>query len=537
LAPKSRPRKLRSDPRPKLTLFGIPKFSIVVVATTTTMAAVNALRLMYVRMGFSNQMAAYITNEQGINSLEELENLDDKAVERLCQALKKPGGTIPNPNAGAQGAPALIPNPGFNVSIKAEENLKLAAYYIRHQKRINRPAMVAGITIDSVRRLRELRASEESHKDPTEKPVINDKNWPRTLEDIVEHLRNHLGQTHIPLAYVVRKEEEVQPHIQDPLANYPIIQDEMIGRAPHKDIDGDRTLLFNTDNKKVWTIIHELVRNHKCYTYIKGFARARDGRAAFLALRDHYLGINNVNRLASGAEHMLHTARYQNESKRFNFESYVSIHKEQHQILEQLEEDHGYKGMDEGTKVRHLLNGIKTDKLNVIKGQILGDPTLQTDFDRCVNLFKAYLEQVATDRSQTFNVSRVAIHDDGDNKNPKGKRDKNGKWVKNPRNRGVARTGGTKRKANEMDNADEVKDRYYTAQEYAALSHEQRSKLQKLREGRTNRQAAATLTELKAEIAELKANRDGTKSDSPNDGKPNTNRNNTALQRPNPQRN
>jgi hypothetical protein len=84
--------------------------------------------------------------------------------------------------------------------------------------------------------------------------------------------------------------------------------------------------------------------------------------------------------VASGAEHVLHIARYQNESKRFNFESYVSIHKEQHQILEQLEEDHGYKGIDEGTKVRYLLSGIKTDKLNTFEGQILGDPSLQTDF-------------------------------------------------------------------------------------------------------------------------------------------------------------
>jgi hypothetical protein len=83
-----------------------------------------------------------------------------------------------------------------------------------------------------------------------------------------------------------------------------------------------------------------------------------------------------------------------------------------------LEEDHGYKGIDKGTEVRYLLSGIKTDKLNTFKGQILGDPSLQTDFDRCFNLFKAYLEQVANNRSQTSNVSRVAVRED-DNKKPK----------------------------------------------------------------------------------------------------------------------
>jgi hypothetical protein len=87
-------------------------------------AEINALQLMYTRMGFTNPMATYITTEQGIITLEKLENLEDKAVERLCQ-VKKPGRTIPNPNAGAPGAPAQIPNPGFNVSISSQGKLEV----------------------------------------------------------------------------------------------------------------------------------------------------------------------------------------------------------------------------------------------------------------------------------------------------------------------------------------------------------------------------------------------------------------------------
>jgi hypothetical protein len=183
------------------------------------------------------------------------------------------------------------------------------------------------------------------------------------------------------------------------------------------------------------------------------------------------------------------------------------MHKEQHQILKQLEEDHGYKGIGKGTKVRYLLSGIKTNKLNTVKGQILGDPSLQTDFDRCVNLFKAYLKQVANYPSQTINVSRVAVREDNDNK-PKARRDKGGKWVKNPKDRN--RNEARKRKADKMGEED-IKDRYYTPQECAALSPIQRSKLHKLQENRSTRQAVATLTELKAKIAELKAARETTK--------------------------
>jgi hypothetical protein len=202
--------------------------------------------------------------------LEELESLEDKAVERLCQALKKPGGTVPNPKAGAPGAPAQIPNPGFIVSIKAEEKLKLAAYLVCHQRRISCPATVAAIIVKAVRKFKEMKVAEESHKDPTEKPIINEKNWQRTLDDVEEYLRNHLGQTHILLSYVVRKDEQVPPHIVDPPNNYTSIQDEMISRASHVDANGEKTLLFTTDNKRVWTLIHKLTRHHKCYTYIKG---------------------------------------------------------------------------------------------------------------------------------------------------------------------------------------------------------------------------------------------------------------------------
>ena len=46
--------------------------------------AAAALQAMYVRLGFDQAMATRIFNNQAINDLEELENLTDKGVERLC---------------------------------------------------------------------------------------------------------------------------------------------------------------------------------------------------------------------------------------------------------------------------------------------------------------------------------------------------------------------------------------------------------------------------------------------------------------------
>jgi hypothetical protein len=89
--------------------------------------------------------------------------------------------------------------------------------------------------------------------------------------------------------------------------------------------------------------------------------------------------------------------------------------------------------------------------------------------------------------------------------------------------------GANKCKADEM-NDDDIKDQYYTSQENAALSPIQRSKLHNLCENHSTGQAAASLTELTAEIAELKAAQDATKDNDTLD-KPATNRSNSALQR------
>ena len=126
---------------------------------------------------------------------------------------------------------------------------------------------------DVIRRLRELKDSEQNHKDPDSKPTINDNNWAKNLEEVEEHLRNYLGETKILLSYVVRREAEVSPQATDPSANYPLVQEEIILRAPHQTVAGAVDPVFEVDNRLVWTIIADLMRDHKCWRYVKPFQR------------------------------------------------------------------------------------------------------------------------------------------------------------------------------------------------------------------------------------------------------------------------
>ena len=62
---------------------------------------------------------------------------------------------------------------------------------------------------------------------------------------------------------------------------------------------------------------------------------------------------------------------------------------DQHQILTDLKE-HSYSGIDERSKVRHLMAGINTETLDAVKTQIIASKPLRSDFAACIILYKDF---------------------------------------------------------------------------------------------------------------------------------------------------
>ena len=67
---------------------------------------------------------------------------------------------------------------------------------------------------------------------------------------------------------------------------------------------------------------------------------------------------------------------YHGEKKNWNFEKYQAAHLEQHNISVILEV-HGYLGIDDHAKVYRLINGIKNNKIEVVKTQVIAYPALR----------------------------------------------------------------------------------------------------------------------------------------------------------------
>ncbi|KAI2493825.1 hypothetical protein MHU86_20706 [Fragilaria crotonensis] len=305
------------------------------------------MRAAMVRIGFTEMAAQALVDEQGMDSLEEIKLLTDDEIESLCKVIRRPGGMIPAPPGGAAGGAANIPNPGVPVNQRAEGHLKLLAFYLRHQARISRTVTVAQVTLEAIRTVRELREFESTYKNPDDLPTINAKDWPKTMEAIDEYLRSVLGERKIPLAYVVRKNDSIPDDDDDVI--YPTIQDEMIARAPHYTLAANNAkipdAIYLVNRGKVWDIISKITREHPCWTYVKPAQKTRDGRMAYNGLYLHYLGPNNVDNMATMAEQKLKDTVYNGEQRRWDFEKYVNVHKQQHSVMEGLVE-HGYTGID-----------------------------------------------------------------------------------------------------------------------------------------------------------------------------------------------
>ena len=63
------------------------------------MAAANAMRTMFGRLGFLGQGPVMLTVDQGIDHINELKHLGDEEVETLLKLLHCPDGTVVSPNS------------------------------------------------------------------------------------------------------------------------------------------------------------------------------------------------------------------------------------------------------------------------------------------------------------------------------------------------------------------------------------------------------------------------------------------------------
>jgi hypothetical protein len=80
-------------------------------------------------------VVGYLTRDVGVISLEEIAYLGCDDVEILIKRLNRPCGIM---TVGSGTDSVNITHDGYTVSIRADPNLKLRVFYLKHQERMSR---------------------------------------------------------------------------------------------------------------------------------------------------------------------------------------------------------------------------------------------------------------------------------------------------------------------------------------------------------------------------------------------------------------
>ena len=137
-------------------------------------------------------------------------------------------------------------------------------------------------------------------------------------------------------------------------------------------------LYWNEHNGKLYQILVETFRGTICAPYIKMFAKAKDGRAAYLQLRSQYLGKDSVNAMAAAAEAALSKLSFSGQVRNWDFDKFCSRHIEIWNTLEELTQ-FGYNNLDPQLRKRKFLAGITDKKLEAPKHKCQSDGTMTFD--------------------------------------------------------------------------------------------------------------------------------------------------------------
>jgi hypothetical protein len=358
-----------------------------------------AVRAALRRMGLTPAAATYCTDEMGLDSLDKWRDLHmDDDLDGLAKNLRSPGGTM---NVGGN----QQRHPGFPTSVQAISNIKVMRLALKHYQMISRTVTPQDITADFVAQWDFLvdhhnQVSKQKYSEE-DLPKINMNDWAKTKEKIMTHFEQVYGKDGTPLAYILRDKAAVTPEAEDDQEdNYgdDYIK-ELINRAPH---EGST---YNADNRTMLRYLKKICEDTPAYDYISKYTA--NGRKAWEDLKKVYLGPQHTQNQAAIYEAKLQNTHYDGESNRFNYDKLVSIHKEGHTRLESLT-PHGYKGIDEGTKIRYFLPSIRDPRLKTVVELVRGNPDYNT-FDKVARRIKDTIVTLKNPKAPTRQVASVTV--------------------------------------------------------------------------------------------------------------------------------
>ena len=245
-----------------------------------------------------------IMASKGFHNYDDAAEFDQDMIKAVAAQLCWPRGTIKKPNyvvppleAGQPPAPVpQIPTPPYQLSAKSQRRLIFASHLLQYYAIMGRPVVVSMMQYTTIGKDFETQWNvliARKRRDVPSTPFIT-KNFGiiKWLEFFKDHFTQVIGERNIPLSYLIR-ENDVAAVIVPPLAanksystEHGSVEEELVARATYHDT------LYREDNKSLYHMLEEGVRNTPCASSLKPFMRGKDGREAFVAIKSQYAGVD-----------------------------------------------------------------------------------------------------------------------------------------------------------------------------------------------------------------------------------------------------
>ena len=199
-----------------------------------------------------------------------------------------------------------------------------------------------------------------AQSDDPDTPVIS-KSLPiiKWTEAFADHLHHCIGVRMIPLAYVIRESEDVDPQCpslerDQPFSEvYRSIKEDMIHCTSH------RHGLFCDHNAEVSYKLEDVTRGTAYADSIKPFQQAKNDRGAFLALKSQCAGKDKYEAENVKQDNLLHKGEWKGQSN-FTLERFIQQHCNSYVSMKSCYEHVAYQLPNDHTCVGYL-NAIKCD--------------------------------------------------------------------------------------------------------------------------------------------------------------------------------
>ena len=173
------------------------------------------------------------------------------------------------------------------------------------------------------------------------------ENFSLDFHSVLSHYRSTKGFA--PLTYVIRDDGIVLP--EDLLKPYLSIDEDLTATASHlNDSYGD-------DNRQVYDLFSRYFSRTTYQQYIQPFHRSKDGRSAYMAIRNQALGTSAIETRSNQATNVLISTKYDGDA-RFTYDQYVAKHLKAHHDLFLAGET-----VSELRKVQYFTQGIRDKRL------------------------------------------------------------------------------------------------------------------------------------------------------------------------------